>query len=193
MKKICCLFSVAVLLLTALVGCASKTEYDDKTVVKIVRYAVDGIVDVPFGYERVYDFTAGQVIDDTVADVEQIVKEFTDSYNAYYDEFGEVPSGETPEEYEARMRERFNHPKVLARFSREDGEQFLERAISLGIYRWKDSYRTDKVIVDGGGFSITVFFSDGAKKGTYFYFEEPSNFDRIAEVFGNYLGAPLFS
>ncbi len=193
MKKIFCLFSAATLLFAACVGCAAKTEYDDKTVMKIMRYAMEGMVDVPFGYERVYDFTAGQVIDDTVADVEQIVKDFTDSYNAYYDEYGEVPFGETPEEYEARMRERFNHPKVLARFSREDGEQFLERVISLGIYRWKDSYRTDKVIYDAAGFSITVFFSDGTKKGTYFYFEEPSNFDRIAEAFGTYLGAPLFS
>lgn len=189
-RFLCLLAAVALML--AAVGCVPATEYDDKTVEKIVRHSADGMTDVPFLYERVYDFRTGQVIDDTVANVERIVEEFSASYYDYFDRFGEYPAGETPEEYEARMRERFNHPKVLAEFSQEDGEEFLKKVISLGIYHWEDSYDSDKVVYDGAGFTITICFSDGTEKGTSFYFEEPSNFKKIAEAFERFLGVPLF-
>lgn len=173
-------------------GCAPKTEFDEKNVKSIVVTTADGMTDVPHVYTRTFDFRTGAVTDEDVADIERLVETYAADYRWHMEQCGELP-GETPEEYEARMRERFNHPTAAAEFSPEQGARFLERVISLGIYTWKDRYEMQEIIYDGAGFSIAICFSDGTKKTTYFYFLYPRNFERIKEAFSAYLGVSMYA
>lgn len=172
-----CFFSVF------LVGCTPSTEFDEKTVIMIVVEATEGMTDVPYRNTRTFDFTAGTVTDDCVADVETLAEEFRQRYEQYLEEYGEYPEDETPESYEEKLKERFNYPSVITDFTEEQGASLLEKVISNGIYTWEDRYETSDVIHDGGSETITICFSDGTKKSTYFYFEYPKNYDKIETDF----------
>lgn len=178
-----------------LVGCTPSTEFDEKTVTMIVVETTEGMTDVPYRNTRTFDFTAGTVADDCVADVETLVEAFRLHYEQYLEEYGEYPEDETPESYEEKLKARFNHPSTVAEFTEEQGAALLEKVISDGIYTWKDRYETNDIICDGGSETITIYFSDGTSKSTYFYFEYPKNFDTIENDFKEILkiGFPPYS
>ena len=145
------------------------------------------MTDVPYRDTRTFDFTAWTVTDDCVADIEGLVEKFRQSYEHYLEEYGEYPEDETPESYEKKLKERFNHPSLVVEFTEQQGVTLLETIIADGIYTWQDEYETRYTVHDGGSETITIWFSDGTEKSTYFYFAYPKNYGKIESDFEDIL------
>lgn len=169
MKKIfislLCLFVVI-----AFCGCIPHTEYDDLEISKIESGWIEGFGPFPRRFVRTFDFTSGEVTDTWVTDFEDI----------------------SEEQWQFIDIEKYNNPELVTTFSEENAQEFIKRVKSLGFYTWKESYKTNDIICDGGSECVTVYFSDGTKKSTSIYFKDPPNYTKILSAFEDYLGAKLY-
>lgn len=174
MKKVFACFAALVLAL-ALAGCAPKTEYDDKELVKIEYHGGDGMGLWGINDYRVFDFEKNIVYDITIAEEE-----------ALQEMINRAEEGQIEE-----ILQRYNNPKTVATFTEEQEEAFVAHIRKAGIYGWKDSYKTDEVIDDGAGFSLELTFSDDSVKRTDFYYKYPRNLKKIQSYFLSDLGADM--
>ena len=174
MKKVFACFAALILAL-ALAGCAPKTEYDDKELVKIEYHDTGGMRVWGINDYRVFDFEKNIVYDITIAEEE-----------ALQEMINRAEEGQIEE-----ILQRYNNPKTIATFTEEQEEAFVTHVRKAGIYGWKDSYETDEVIYDGGGFALELTFSDGTVKRTDFSFKYPRNLKKIQSYFLSDLGADM--
>ena len=160
---------ICLLCVVVFCGCAPKTEYDDKEVIKIETSWFEYMSGFWCELVRTYDFQTGEVIDTWVADAEE-VEENVAPYNI----------------------ERYNNPKTVASFSEKDAKKFLKKEKSLGLYAWEEKYDYP-VICDGGRVEkVTIFFSDGTTKTTKIFFYEAPNYDEIKKAFEDYFGVTMY-
>ena len=168
---------------------ACGTAYDDKEVLKIVTEWRDGMSRFGEAHTREFDFAEG-IVTDTIVVREEYLQAEIDYYKECPEQFGGFY--ESVEQFEEELYEIYNNPKAVTEFSEEQGNQLLKSIIKSGFYTWKDSYETNKIIMDGGSESVTVYFADGTIKSTYIYFKYPKKYDKIREAFEVYLGATFY-
>lgn len=161
---------LSLIIAIAFCGCIPHTEYDDLEISKIESDRVEGFAPFPSRYMRTFDFETGEVTDNWVANLNDIPEEDMENINI----------------------ELINNPKLITTFSEENAQEFIKRVKSLGFYTWKDGYRTNDIICDGGSEWVTVYFSDGTKKSTSIYFKYPPKYEKIMAAFEEYLGAKLY-
>lgn len=159
-------------LITAMLfcGCTPTTEYDDLVISKIETTCVEGMAPFPRKFVRTFDFETGTVTDTWVANINDIPEEDIANFDIT----------------------QYNIPLPVTSFSEEQAQEFVQEVKSLGFYPWKDRYETTEIICDGGSESVTIFFTDGTVKSTYFYFEYPKDYEKVTNAFQNYLGANLY-
>ncbi|MDE7213561.1 MAG: hypothetical protein K2N42_03170, partial [Anaeroplasmataceae bacterium] len=153
MKKILSLV-LCFCFLCSISSCTKKTEYDNKTVARIEVASTTS-----FAYTqriRTFDFTTFEIIDAQYVE-ESYFDYQKESYISNPEFFRDFDTWESYEEY---LHSVYNIPKVVSTFTQEVGDAFIKKVISLGIYTWKDSYRTNDIIVDASGFSIKIYFTD---------------------------------
>ena len=167
-------------------GCYARTEYDEKTLVRVEYSGAEGMAEFPLAYTRTFDFSQNVVFDEVKCD-ERTEQEYIclrlERYDAERDGDYAV--------YEARVRDYCNTPVKKGEFSAQDGEAFCEYIVKNGVFTWKDSYKTAKTMYDFAGFHVCFYFSDGTEKATYFYAEYPRNYQKIENAFESYLGFSL--
>lgn len=169
-------------------GCTDKSAnpYNDKEVTQIRTQIRGGETVVDAVYTRTFDFSTGKITDEAVVcdeEIEILLAHYNESSSAY-------PECDSIEQYEEYLCARYNNPKQVGVFTKEQADGFLKKAISAGIYTWADSY-TNKEIVDASSLYFTIVFSDGIEKTTRFYCNYPKNFKKIEAAFKDYFGVEL--
>lgn len=174
-------------IMTLSVGCTPKTEYDDKEIARIETSYYGGLVWVDARYTRTFDFTTR-----TVTDVCALEESWLDLLmDSYYHDPAAFPDYENAEAYEAHLRTQYNAPESVSSFSKEQGEDFLERVISLGFYTWEEVYQSEG-IDDGSWQCIRIYFTDGTMKTTLLYYRYPKHYEAVKNTFSTYLGTGMF-
>ena len=153
-------------------GCSNK--YDNLEISKIEAGWQDFLDSYVDDYLRTFDFNTNTVFDTIVVD------------QGHLDDLLEI--GEIKED----QKHLYNNPVTITSFDEEQEKKFVKKVKSLGLYTWKDSYETKEIINDGGSKRITIYFTDGTSKSTYFYFKFPSNYNKVGNAFENYLGTGIF-
>ena len=153
-------------------GCS--TKYDNLEISKIESFWTEGFGPFYRKFTRTFDFNTNTVFDTIVVDQEE------------YNEL--LQSGRINED----DKHFYNNPVTITSFDEEQEKKFVKKVKSLGLYTWKDSYETKEIINDGGSKRITIYFTDGTSKSTYFYFKFPSNYNKVGNAFENYLGTGIF-
>lgn len=187
-KTFAALFSAGILL-CGTGGCApSYPPYEGAYVVKIERIAGGGMTMFPPPiYIRTFDFEKNIVTDETMLSEEGI-----QIWISLYEERTPDATETEREAYIAELRAEFNTPEVKARFSEADEKDFFEYVEKRGFYSWAERYETQLVVDDGAGFLIKIYFADDTCKQTYFYYDYPDNYEKIAAAFQNALGCGLW-
>ena len=153
-------------------GCSNK--YDNLEISKIEAGWQDFLDSYVDDYLRTFDFNTNTVFDTIVVD------------QGHLDDLLEI--GEIKED----QKHLYNNPVTITSFDEEQEKKFVKKVKSLGLYTWKDRYVTKESIVDGGSKTITIYFTDGTSKSTYFFYKYPSNYNKVSDAFENYLGANLY-
>ena len=174
-------------MLFSLTGClennnVNATEYDNKTIVKIVTQYHVGEALVNAYYLRTFDFVRGTVTDEALV----TEKEFTRLLERFTKDESRYDEWDTREEYEVYLKQQCNTPKLIELFHYGQAEACLEKAKSLGIFTWKEKYLSG--IKDAGTLYVTIIFSDGTMKTTKFHEGFPENYQAIELAFKNHLG-----
>ena len=170
-----------------------KTEYDNKTVLKIETYISGGEVTLYQVPTRTFDFEKGTVTDERILSDSELDR-LLDEYSAHPEYF---PEYESAESYQAYLDATYNHPEQISSFTAEQGETLLREIVSDGFYRWNDYYDEDEVSC-GSVWYVTVSFADGTTKRTGFYLKHPKlhqglkNYEKIETAFMEYCGSELF-
>lgn len=178
MKKYIGIFLSIMLTVVCLFGCVKKTEYDDKSVVKIIYSGAEGFGMYPLSYVKTFDFETCTVTKKTKYD------------EPYMNNLLQETEGEEKDNI-IRWMEGKNIEIFVTDFTEENKDHFLQKIVKYGIYNWKSEYKTKDIILDAAGYSITIYFSDNTTKSTYFYFEKPSNYEKIANAFITYLNTSI--
>ncbi|MBD5390471.1 hypothetical protein HDR67_00445 [bacterium] len=181
--KIWRFISLVVCFMFLLVGCnySQSTEYDEKELVKIEIITSNAFVDYfnSDSHVRTFDLIQLKVTDErrlTLGEVEYL-KEI------YYEKPSLQKEYSTYEEYEQMIDSTYNQGKEIKQFTQDEKNAFIKAIVKNGIYTWKDSYVTDEIYHDAVGFNIHLYFSDGSKKSTHFYFKYPRNYKKIEGAF----------
>ena len=153
-------------------GCS--TKYDNLEISKIESFWTEGFGPFYRKFTRTFDFNTNTVFDTIVVD------------QGHLDDLLEI--GEIKED----QKHLYNNPVTITSFDEEQEKKFVKKVKSLGLYTWKDRYVTKESIVDGGSKTITIYFTDGTSKSTYFFYKYPSNYNKVSDAFENYLGANLY-
>lgn len=209
MKRIVLIFSLLLIGLP-LVGCKTiSTEYDDKEILRI-ETSVRGSWESVY-YTRVFDFETG-----TVADEFEVDEDYIENRREWYAENPmRFPEYESAEAYEEYLTSHYNTPMQISTFDGEKAEEFMKKMISYGFYTW-ESYNYP--MMDGTGYYLDVYFTDGTVKTAKFYGVKPDwltssegnsfflynsgarkeymnkvqNYKKCNSAFKKYLGAEIF-
>lgn len=186
-KTFAALFSAGILLCGA-GACAPKSPYEGASVVRIERISREGMeMFSSRRYIRAFDFENNIVTDET-----ELSEEDFQMWISLYEERTPDATESEREAYIAELRAEFNTPEVKARFSEADEKDFFEYVEKQGFYSWAERYETQLVVDDGAGFLVKIYFADNTCKQTYFYYDYPDNYEKIAAAFQNDLGCGLW-
>ena len=179
-KKLVISLLFVVIAVTSMVGCTTKTEYDDRQVVKIETQMHNGEGFV--GYRmRLFNFESGTVMDKAVvSDIEfSYLLELYVYCPSDYSEYKSI------EQYREYLLSCYNVPILVAEFSQEDCIGFVSAAQSFGIYTWQDNY-IDNSICDATNQYVIITFADGTSKTTRCYNKYPQDFEKVETAFKDY-------
>ena len=176
-------FFCAGILLCGAGACAPKSPYEGASVVRIERISWEGME----------MFSSRRYIENNiVTDETELSEEDFQTWISLYEERTPDATESEREAYIAELRAEFNTPEVKARFSEADEKDFFEYVEKQGFYSWAERYETQLVVDDGAGFLVKIYFADNTCKQTYFYYDYPDNYEKIAAAFQNDLGCGLW-